>query len=419
VVAPERRPPEASPEARKPPPAPVERPTAAPEVAKAAPLPSTEARERPPPSLSLDTIRRALAALLGGTPGPTDLAGQKVEKPEPRREAVAPRQSQDLAKATEPSAGAPQAVRPSFDIVRVEPGGRAVVAGRAAPGAEVELLAGERVLDRVRADRRGEWVSTPKEPLTPGGLELSLRATSEGAPAVGAKQVVVVVVPEPPPPQPPPVAVAEGPPPQPPPAAGAEGPPPQPPEIRLADAPSGPLAVLLSGDGRAPGRILQAPGRISSDGRLALLVLDYDERGRTRLTGEAPPGSPLRIYVDNQPAAEAVAEPSGKWTAVLEHNLAPGDYTLRLDELGKEGRPVARLETPFTRVSQPPIQGKTQVDYVIVQPGNSLWRISRRLFGRGMEYVQIYDANKAQIRDPDLIYPGQVFEIPRGAGSAS
>jgi nucleoid-associated protein YgaU len=419
VVAPEPRPSEARPETPAPAPSAAEHPSAAPEVAKAAPLPSTETQAPPPPSLSLDTIRRVLAALLGGTPGPKDLPGQKVEKPEPAPPApAAPEHSQELAKAVEPSGGEPAIVRPSFDIVRVGREGRAVVAGRAAPGAEVELLAGDRVLDRVRADQRGEWVSTPAKPLAPGALELSLRATSEGAPAVEAKQVVVVVVPEPLPPQPPPIAVAEGPLPQPPPVAGAEGPPPQPPEVRLADGPSGPLAVLLSGDGRAPGRILQAPGRISSDGRLALLVLDYDERGRTRLTGEAPPGAPLRIYVDNQPAAEAVAEPSGKWTAVLEHNLAPGQYTLRLDELGKTGRPVARLETPFTRVGQPPIPGKTQVDYVIVQPGNSLWRISRRLYGRGMEYVQIYDANKAQIRDPDLIYPGQVFEIPRGARSA-
>ncbi len=434
VVEPSGAPPApATSEARQPPPtAPAvalrTAPQTAPQTAKATPLPSTApaspetsagaAEPAPARSLSLDTIRRALAALLGGAPEPTDLAGREVEKPEPKPEAVKPDPARALATAAEPSAGPPKAVRPSFDIVRVEPGGRAVVAGRAAPGAEVELLAGERVLDRVRADRRGEWVATPAEPLTPGGLELSLRATSDGAPAVEAEQVVVVVVPEPPPPQPPPVAIAEGPPPQPPPVAGAESPPPQPAEVRLAEAATGPLAVLLAGDGRAPGRILQAPGRISSDGQLALLVLDYDDSGHTRLTGEAPPGAPLRIYVDNEPAAEAVAEPSGRWSAVLGHDLAPGDYTLRLDQLGSQGRPVARLETPFTRVSQPPIQGKTQVDYVIVQPGNSLWRIARRLFGSGMEYVQIYDANQAQIRDPDLIYPGQVFEIPADLGSA-
>ncbi len=442
--------PEAKPESRTPPPATVERPTptpdevahevappvapavapqVAPQVAEATPLPSTEpavpqaSPEAAAPSagssLSLDSIRRALAALLGGAPEPTDPAAGEIAKPEAKTAAVEPDPPKDLTAPTEPSGSAPALVRPSFDIVRVEPGGRAVIAGRAAPGAEVEVLAGERVIDRTRADGRGEWIAIPAEPLPVGGLELGLRATSDGARAVEAEQIVVVVVPEPPPPQPAAVAAAEGPPPQPAPVAGAEAPPPQPAEVRQVEASAGPLAVLLAEDGKAPGRILQAPGRISSEGSLALLVLDYDDSGRTRLTGEAPPGAPLRIYVDNQPAAEAVTEPSGRWTAVLKHNLAPGEYTLRLDQLGSQGRAVARLETPFARVSQPPIAGKAQVDYVIVQPGNSLWRIARRLFGSGMAYTHIYDTNQAQIRNPDLIYPGQVFEVPGFVGFRS
>ncbi len=48
----------------------------------------------------------------------------------------------------------------------------------------------------------------------------------------------------------------------------------------------------------------------------------------------------------------------------------------------------------------------------IVQPGNSLWRIARRSYGEGLRYTVIYDANKDQIRNPDLIYPGQVFVLP-------
>ena len=108
----------------------------------------------------------------------------------------------------------------------------------------------------------------------------------------------------------------------------------------------------------------------------------------------------------------------GQWDAVLERTLTPGDYTLRLDQLDASGRPDARLETPFTRVSHPPIEGDVQVDYVIVQPGNSLWRIARRVLGEGMRYVHIYQANQGQIRDPDLIYPGQVFELPGGISPA-
>jgi nucleoid-associated protein YgaU len=284
---------------------------------------------------------------------------------------------------------------PSFDIVRIAPGGRAVIAGRAAPDAEVELRSGDRVIDRVRADRRGEWVALPPELLAAGEQELTLATQVAGRPAVESDEVLVVVVP-------PPRAAPE---------AGG-------PEIAAAEPPDAPLAMALPREGRGQGRILQAPGRISSDGTLALIVLDYDDTGRIRLHGEAAPGAPLLIYVDNAPAGAAVVEPSGKWTTVLEPSLAPGDYTLRLDQLDPSGKPIARLETPFTRASRPPVEGEVQVDFVIVQPGNSLWRIARRLYGEGLHYVHIYGANQGQIRDPDLIYPGQVFEVPAAGGAA-
>ena len=49
---------------------------------------------------------------------------------------------------------------------------------------------------------------------------------------------------------------------------------------------------------------------------------------------------------------------------------------------------------------------------VVIQPGNNLWRISRVIYGEGVQYTVIYQANKEQIRNPDLIYPGQIFATP-------
>lgn len=49
---------------------------------------------------------------------------------------------------------------------------------------------------------------------------------------------------------------------------------------------------------------------------------------------------------------------------------------------------------------------------VIIRRGDNLWRLSRRIFGQGIRYTSIYDANRDQIRDPALIFPGQVFELP-------
>ena len=47
-----------------------------------------------------------------------------------------------------------------------------------------------------------------------------------------------------------------------------------------------------------------------------------------------------------------------------------------------------------------------------MQPGHTLWHISRQRYGAGERYVLIYRANESQIRNPDLIYPGQIFTLP-------
>jgi nucleoid-associated protein YgaU len=51
----------------------------------------------------------------------------------------------------------------------------------------------------------------------------------------------------------------------------------------------------------------------------------------------------------------------------------------------------------------------------VVSPGDSLWRISRNTYGAGMRYAVVYKANRDQIRNPDRIYPGQVFVLPKNA----
>ncbi len=73
---------------------------------------------------------------------------------------------------------------------------------------------------------------------------------------------------------------------------------------------------------------------------------------------------------------------------------------------------MARVESPFSRVAQADTGLSLREGSVVVQPGNSLWRIARRVYGEGMRYSVIYEANLGQIRDPDLIYPGQIFTLP-------
>jgi hypothetical protein len=87
----------------------------------------------------------------------------------------------------------PNEVLPSFDIARIEPSGDAVIAGRAAPGANVELLRDGEVHDRALADRFGQFVIVPPR-LPAGDYKLTLRATPSDGPQSQSKQSVAVTL---------------------------------------------------------------------------------------------------------------------------------------------------------------------------------------------------------------------------------
>jgi len=157
-----------------------------------------ETVETPSESLSLESIRRALAALVGGDEPPAPAAGPPEPAPEEEVARPAPPPDQEVVE--------PEPVKPTFDIVRINRDRTAISAGRAEPDADIEVVVGDRVIDRVQADRRGQWVSTPFEPLEPGDREMTVVARLEDGARIESEQVVVVAVPEPPPPQPPAVA---------------------------------------------------------------------------------------------------------------------------------------------------------------------------------------------------------------------
>ena len=73
--------------------------------------------------------------------------------------------------------------------------------------------------------------------------------------------------------------------------------------------------------------------------------------------------------------------------------------------------------TPTATVAQPQVQqlvnpaveqGKTYT----VQKGDTLWKIAKQFYGNGSQYSKIVSANSDKIKNPNLIYPGQVFSIP-------
>ncbi len=295
---------------------------------------------------------------------------------------------------------------PSFDIVRVERSGETVIAGRAEPGSKVAVVADGRKIADAEADARGEWVAVPERPLPAGEHQLSLQASRPDRPEVAAREsddVVVVMVPESR--RGSQAQVDEG-------DAGGE-----PRRGEEDSALPGPLAVLQPREGDGASQVLQAgdppagaPGEGVREGDLALETLDYDEEGRATVGGAAKPGTEVRVYLNNEPVGQARADARGRWQQSLPKPVDEGLQRLRVDQVQEEGEVVARVEVPFAPVRD--ASELTRPGSVVVQPGNSLWRLARHTYGRGIRYTMIFEANREQIRDPDLIYPGQVFVLP-------
>ncbi|MEM0949052.1 MAG: LysM peptidoglycan-binding domain-containing protein [Pseudomonadota bacterium] len=359
-----------------------------------------------------------------------------------------------------PLPDAPALPAPSFDLVRVEPDGRALIAGRSAPGTRVEVTVDGEVIADTTADASGGFVALADLGRSDAPRALALRAL-DGNGGESASDGVVVLAPSP-------VATAEantepdtisgdgtvetagndGV------AATDSGPeteesvveelasdaseasPDQGAETAsdglaeqdtqttattaASSEPAAPAVIIADSDGV---RVLQDSGGAGPEvtENVVIDAITYDESGEVALSGRAPAQGQVRVYVDNAPVEIGEVGPGGQWRAELPE-VDTGVYTLRVDQIGADGTVLSRVETPFQREAPEAIQAlalasggptaRTRIDLVTVQPGNTLWGISSNSYGDGRLFVQLFEANRDKIRDPDLIYPGQVFSIP-------
>jgi nucleoid-associated protein YgaU len=214
-----------------------------------------------------------------------------------------------------PSAPTADQSVPSFDIARVEASGDAVIAGRAAPGATVDLLHDGERLDRAVADASGQFVMVPHR-LPAGSYELTLSARLPDGTQKSSKQGVSVTV----------------------------------------------------NDTGAASRV-------------------------TEKTAEYVPETSSQASQPSQPRLQATAtKPQGSADVQPERTVAASPAS----DQAASSPAVARGISTRT-----------------VSRGDSLWRISRITYGDGTRYALLYRANREQIRDPNLIHPGQILVVPK------
>lgn len=329
---------------------------------------------RPALVAALGAIAVAIAILLNFVqPGDVDKTPEADGRP------LAPSPAIDGAgKSTLPQKGG----LPGFDVVRINPSGDTVIAGRAEPGATVTLRDGGAVLGQVIADTRGEWVFVPEKPLQPGAHRLDLEMRIGDGASKRSDEEVLVVVPK----------LGED-------VAG--GP---------ASDGTQPLALRIPREG-GPATVLQKPGSDAGAATLAIDSVDFDEHGRLGIVGRAPPSSQVRLMIDGKQVGNAVSDADGRWRISPSQNISPELHTLTVEQIDQAtGKLVARSDVPFARdnLSGTSVQSR----HLVVQRGENLWRLARSVYGRGVLYTVIYDANRGRIDNPHLIYPGQVFELP-------
>ena len=329
---------------------------------------------------------------------------------------------------------APEPQGPEFDTFRVETDGSMVIAGRAEPGQVVDVMLSGQSIDRVTADSSGAFVSLPVAGPSDQPRRLTLIADPDGAAIESLTSYIVAPIAAP-------VVVAEeAPVEEEVETAELEAVEEAPVEEQTAEAPAAPAleetvtaeiadAPVLETAPSAPPTVLQADqdgvrivqGEQSEEtDNVALDTITYDPEGDVQLAGRASTDDgEVQVYINNEPLAVAPIT-EGDWRLDLP-DIDTGVYTLRVDEVDEEGEVVSRIETPFKReepeevaavLAEETEQEGFEVAVRTVQPGSTLWAIAEETMGEGILYVEVFEANRDLIRNPDLIYPGQIFRIP-------
>jgi hypothetical protein len=300
---------------------------------------------------------------------------------------------------------------PSFDVIRVEPTGEAVIAGRSAPGATVRMLRDGETYDQTVADASGFFAFVPPL-LPPGAQQVVLEATSPDGTKRQSRDSATIVVNK---------------------DRNVKA-------LIALTSPGKPTAVLSAPEttvSEAPLKTaLGTEARSNIGSPLKIAAVDVEAGGQLMVSSQSTPAALVRLYLNESLVASANAPSDGKVSFAIGRGVQAGAYRIRLDDVDPvSGAVKARSEVNFTvpvEVANSQLTGSEsgvagarqtngtntsgvivpQVNTAIVSKRESLWQISSRVYGKGLRYTEIYQANQKQIRNPDLIYPAQIFVLP-------
>lgn len=349
---------------------------------------------------------------------------------------------------------------PSFDVLRVEPDGDVVIAGRAAANSTIEVVNGSKILGTSHANEHGDFVVVFDNKLKAGDYQLVLRATGPDSKVATSLQTAIVSVPQ---------------------SDNGD-------LLALVEEPGQASRMISLPQGKASesdnnnsenstqGNNIIADNKSASDKNyLASAQKNTSDKNTEKnaenkpisveaveiegetiyVAGSALLGRRVNVYANDIVLGSSEVSAEKRFLVRSNKHLEVGDYIIRADLLDNKNEIIASARVPFHRESgeyiaavapdrtsaqptpaetvsppksstadhedQPKHIAKDSVQEaalepahgsIIIRKGDNLWTISKRNYGRGTRYTTIYSANRDQIKNPDLIWPGQVFTMP-------
>tara|TARA_A200000113_G_scaffold158597_1_gene143306 strand:- start:607 stop:1635 length:1029 start_codon:yes stop_codon:yes gene_type:complete len=274
-----------------------------------------------------------------------------------------------------------------LEVVRVKPDGSLVIAGKGLPNSKIEIISNSEVIAVTNSDNIGDFVAVPEKQLKAGEYFLSFRQITKDNKVIIAEKSIAINV------------------------TGNQN------DI--------PIVAIVDGQGKLSVKVIQAPGigekevtnkenektnkNLVKEPEIKILAITHDTKlGQLVLSGIAYNGVQVNAGFTGKETSSTKIN-NGEWNLSIPGKLIVGKQKVFAVLLGKNGKVLSENSFVISGKSIENANGKT---LIIVQKGDALWNIAYQRLGLGNRYIDIVELNKDKIKDPDLIYPQQLFIIP-------
>jgi len=274
-----------------------------------------------------------------------------------------------------------------LEVVRVRPDGSLVIAGQGLPNSKIEIISNSEVIAVTKSDKVGDFVAVPQKQLNSGEYFLSFRQTTGDNKVVIANKAVAINV--------------------------------------TGKKDDLPIVAIVDSQGKLGAKVIQAPGlekkeqsiknnkqintKTLQDPHVKILSITHDSKsGQLALSGLAHNGVQVNAgFTGKETSSTKII--NDEWALSIPGKLIAGKQKVFAVLLGKNGKVLSENSVIISGKSIENANGKM---LIVVQKGDALWNIAYQRLGLGNRYIDIVELNKDKIKNPDLIYPKQLFVIP-------